>query len=383
MTVHLDDTTKQDPRAADHSAELFETITAAKRMWEQTFDALNCGIVVRSETDRIVRCNRFAASMLDRAPAQIVGLTWSEIFVRLFGERSSGHLQDTKEAASSFELLAEDGSRYLISVSPLDLPGGEPGSVITWNNVTELAEVQEQLSRSRRLATVGRLAAGVAHEINTPLASITVCAEAALRDLRKTDGTVSNRDQWTFYLEEIVRQAMRCKSITRGLLDLSSQRVPASTTCDINEVVADSLQMARQRAGRDAISFSAKLDPLAGELATDALMVRQIIDNLLTNAIDAIPESGEIKLTTERDGQRISVEVADTGKGIDPEQLARVFDPFFTTKDPGKGSGLGLAVSSAFADSLDGAITVESTPEEGSKFKLWLPRRAPEKLKSS
>ena len=378
MTVHLNETTKEDFTRADQT-HLLETVAAAKKMWEQTFDALNCGIVVRDEADRVVRCNRFAASMLDLKPAQIIGLSWSEVFLRIFGERSMGHFADKGAGTTSFELLAEGGRRFLISVSPLDIAGSERGSVITWNDVTELSEVQEQLSRSRRLATVGRLAAGVAHEINTPLASITVCAEAALRDLRKGGGTITNSEQWTFYLEETVRQAMRCKSITRGLLDLSAQRIPAISTCDINQLASDCLKMAQQRAGRQDVSFYASLDPSAGELATDALMVRQILDNLLTNAVDAVADQGEVRLITAREGQRISIEVADTGKGIAADLLPRIFDPFFTTKDPGKGSGLGLAVSSAFADSLGGALTVQSTPGEGSRFTLWLPRRASEK----
>jgi len=197
--------------------------------------------------------------------------------------------------------------------------------------------------------------------------------------LRKGGGTVTNPEQWNFYLEETVRQAMRCKSITRGLLDLSAQRTPTNTACDINQLASDCLQMAQQRAGRQDVSFHASLDPSAGELATDALMVRQVLDNLLTNAVDAVANQGEVRLTTAREGQRISIEVADTGKGIAADLLPRIFDPFFTTKDPGKGSGLGLAVSSAFADSLGGALTVQSTPGKGSSFTLWLPRRASEK----
>jgi len=161
MTVDLNETTKEDFTRADQT-HLLETVAAAKKMWEQTFDALNCGIVVRDEADRVVRCNRFAASMLDLEPAQIIGLSWSDVFLRIFGERSMGHFPDTQGGTTSFELLAEGGRRFLISVSPLDIAGSERGSVITWNDVTELSEVQEQLSRSRRLATVGRLAAGVA-----------------------------------------------------------------------------------------------------------------------------------------------------------------------------------------------------------------------------
>ena len=107
-------------------------------------------------------------------------------------------------------------------------------------------------------------------------------------------------------------------------------------------------------------------------------MVRQILDNLLSNAFDAVGQSGEVRVSTLRDGERVRVEVADTGPGIPPETLSRVFDPFFTTKDPGRGSGLGLAISLTLAEALGGALTVESKPGKGSCFRLWLPRRTPE-----
>jgi len=113
-------------------------------------------------------------------------------------------------------------------------------------------------------------------------------------------------------------------------------------------------------------------------VATDAVMVRQILDNLVSNALDAVGGEGQITVSTHRVGERIAIEVADTGHGIAPEMLVRIFDPFFTTKDQGKGSGLGLAISYTLAEALGGALTVESKQGAGSRFRLWLPRRVPE-----
>ena len=107
-------------------------------------------------------------------------------------------------------------------------------------------------------------------------------------------------------------------------------------------------------------------------------MMRQVLDNLLSNALDAIDESGEIAVSTYRVGERVAVEIADTGHGMAPEMLVRIFDPFFTTKDQGKGSGLGLAISYTLAEALGGALTVESKQGVGSRFRLWIPRRLPE-----
>jgi two-component system NtrC family sensor kinase len=363
------------------NARLFETVGTAKRIWEQTFDAVASGIIVHDQSMRIVRCNAHAAEMMNMQPSEAIGLSCADAFARLFGERAAAyHMGQGTGTASSFEIQAEDGRRYLVSVAPLDKVGNLPGSVITWSDVTELSEMQEQLSRSRRLATVGQLAAGVAHEINNPLAAITTCAEATLRDIRRDGETAAlaeSRD-WSYYLEEIVRQALRCKEITRGLLDLSRQRRARRSACDINSIAAESARLAEQRAASADVIVTVNLDEGVGEIATDAGMVRQVLDNLLSNALDAVGGRGEVTISTTREGERVAVEVMDTGHGITPEVLVRIFDPFFTTKDPGKGSGLGLAICYTLAEALGGALTVESKQDEGSRFRLWLPRRAPE-----
>jgi two-component system NtrC family sensor kinase len=366
------------------NARLFETVGAGKRIWEQTFDAIPDGVIVHDQSMRIVRCNAHAAEMMNMQPSQAIGLSCAEAFARLFGERAAAyHMGEGTGTASSFELQAEDGRRYLVSVAPLDVAAGLQGSVITWSDVTELSEMQEQLSRTRRLATVGQLAAGVAHEINNPLAAITTCAEATLRDIRsdtEAAALAATRD-WTFYLEEIVRQALRCKEITRGLLDLSRQRRARRAACDINMVAAQCARLAEQRAGAVGaeVTVAVNLDTEVGELATDAGMLRQVLDNLLSNALDAVGERGQITVSTVREGERVTIEVADNGHGIPPEVLVRIFDPFFTTKDPGRGSGLGLAICYTLAEALGGALTVESKQGAGSRFRLWIPRRAPEK----
>ncbi|HEX7999775.1 MAG TPA: ATP-binding protein [Pyrinomonadaceae bacterium] len=400
------------------NARLLETVVTAKTIWEQTFDAIPDGIIVHDGQMQIVRCNAHAAEMMDLPLPKVIGLSCADAFARLFGERAAAyHMGQGLGTASSFELQAEDGRRYLVSVAPLTSlelgaanqestnpglssrqhdsksqavksdsrsPDNKPKSfwsVITWSDVTELSEMQEQLSRSRRLATVGQLAAGVAHEINNPLAAINTCAEATLRDMRETPETVALAEsrEWNYYLEEIIRQVFRCKEITRGLLDLARQRRARRALCDLNALVAESARLTEQRAQLESVSVITHLDPNLGEIATDGGMVRQILDNLLSNALDAVGESGQVTISTLRAGERIAIEVADSGHGISPELLVRIFDPFFTTKDPGKGSGLGLAICYTLAEALGGALTVESKQDAGSRFRLWLPRRAPDK----
>jgi two-component system NtrC family sensor kinase len=253
--------------------------------------------------------------------------------------------------------------------------------VITWSDITTLAEVQEQLARSRRLATIGQLAAGVAHEINNPLAAITTCAEATLRDLLDTPQTaaLAAEHEWDYYLEEIVRQALRCKQITRGLLDLSRQKRARREPVELNRLVGQAAQVFEQRARERGVRVETRLDSAVGEVATDEAMVRQILDNLLSNALDAVATGGRVLVATALEGERVRVEIEDDGPGIPPETLSRVFDPFFTTKDPGRGAGLGLAISLTFAEAMGGTLTAESKPGAGSRFRLWLPRRTPER----
>jgi PAS domain S-box-containing protein len=429
------------------NARLLDTLGAAKRVWEQTFDSIPDGIIVHDDRMRVVRCNLAAAEGIGLHPSEVAGMSCAEAFARLFGERAAAyHMRPgTARTTSSFELQAEDGRRYLVSVAPVsslesgvwglesgtkdeggarsevetadDESAGDSASVvgpeqdsstrshlrshqqtdsgvrtpesglqtnwsvITWSDITTLAEVQEQLARSRRLATIGQLAAGVAHEINNPLAAITTCAEATLRDLRSGEETarLALERGWAEYLEEIVRQALRCKQITRGLLDLSRQRRARREPVEINRLVEQAARLFEERGRARSVSFEVRADESLGVVGTDEAMVRQILDNLLDNALAAVPDGGRVLVSTGLEGERVCVEVSDDGPGIAPDTLARVFDPFFTTKDPGRGAGLGLAISLTYAEAMGGTLTAESKPGAGTRFRLWLPRRTPER----
>src|SRR5438094_2971326 len=165
--------------------------------------------------------------MLDMDPYKVIALSFTEAFTKMFGKRAADYyLADHHGASTVVEVQTDEGRRYLMSIFPVHKPDSSWFNVVTWNDVTRMSEIQDQLGRSRRLASVGQLAAGVAHEVNNPLAAITTCAEAIMRDMRdeRMAKPAPENAQWNYYLEEIVRQALRCKEITRGLLDLTRQR---------------------------------------------------------------------------------------------------------------------------------------------------------------
>ena len=352
----------------------------SRRVWEKTFDAIDEGILVYDREQKIVRCNARAAEMIQMSPASAVGASFPDAFARTFGKPAADHyLANDYDFSTVSEIRTEDDRRFLVSVFPVNEPDGQSFNVVTWNDVTRASEIQEQLARSRRLAALGQLAAGVAHEVNNPLAVITTCAEAMLRNMRRHENEelAANR-RWDYYLEEILRQSLRCKEMTRGLLDLTRQRRAKSILCDVNTLAEDCARVAQLR-GDSQAEFEVKLDESVGQIPTDAEMVRHILDNLLGNAIDALGErQGRVTVSTRSAGEQVIVEIADTGSGVPPGLLAKIFDPFFSTKGPGKGYGLGLSICLTLAESLGGGINLESKDGEGSRFRLWLPRRAPE-----
>lgn len=363
------------------NALLVETLATAEKIWQRTFEAIGEGILAYDENGRIIRCNARAAEMLDMTHEEVVNLSFEEAFTRIFGTAAAAyHLGESQDLSSGFEVQAETGRRYLTSIASIRGPSENTINVATWKDVTQLSEVQEQLSRSRRLGSVGQLAAGVAHEINNPLAAISTCAEAVIRDVRKTDELqkLASEHEWNYYLEEIVRQAQRCKEITRGLLDLTQQRQAKRLMCNLNAIARDCVKVAVQRPESERIEFQVVLDENVN-VATDPALVRQILDNLLSNAAYAARENaGRVTVTTARETDRAFIEVADNGPGMPADLLPKIFDPFVSTKRAGKGYGLGLAICAALAEALGASLTVESKEGEGSRFRLWIPRRAPE-----
>ena len=228
-----------------------------------------------------------------------------------------------------------------------------------------LREAQEQLIQSERLATVGKLAAKVAHEVNNPLAII----KTAIRIIKgQVDGDEVIRDNFTEIEEEIARIAR----IVRGLLDLS-RPAPAAEIVDVNRVVQGLERLLAPNLSEKDIVLTVAVDPTRPSVRISTDQLKQVILNLVRNAGDAMPGGGAVSVETARQGTNVEIRVTDDGCGIPEGNLKRIFDPFFTTKSLEQGMGLGLCVSHGIIQAAKGVMVVESTVGKGTTFRVSLP----------
>ncbi|HET7292697.1 MAG TPA: ATP-binding protein [Vicinamibacteria bacterium] len=244
-----------------------------------------------------------------------------------------------------------------------------------FNDMTRrLAEAQRQLTQADKLASVGRLAAGVAHEINNPLTGVLTYASFLLK---RAAGSPEQRQD----LEVIVRETKRCREIVRGLLDFARQTPPRRQGTDLNEVVRRAVTIMMNQLALHRVALALDLATDLPEASADANQIQQVVVNLLVNAADAIGDGGgEIRLSTRATaseaGPGAEIVVEDGGSGIAAADLPRLFEPFFTTKGT-RGTGLGLAVTWGIVQSHGGAIDVQSEEGKGTRFTVRLPLAAP------
>jgi signal transduction histidine kinase len=225
----------------------------------------------------------------------------------------------------------------------------------------------EQLHHADRLATIGQLAAGVAHELNEPLAAILGLAQLS-RKAADLPGPVA-RD-----LEKIVKATLHAREVIRNLL-LFARHVPLEkTTVPLNDLVEEALAFLEPRRARSGIELVRALEEDLPEVTADPAQIRQVLVNLLVNAVQAMPRGGRLEVRTGSETDSVFVVIADSGVGMTEDVRQKLFTPFFTTKAVGEGTGLGLAVASGIVNSHGGTIRVESEVNRGSRFEIRLPR---------
>jgi two-component system NtrC family sensor kinase len=232
----------------------------------------------------------------------------------------------------------------------------------------ELTEMQSHLIQSEKLASLGKLAAGIAHEINNPLGGILIYSHLLLEETNKNSPHYEN-------LKKIVKETSRCKDIVKGLLEFARPKEPETSQVDINDIVESSLAIMERQALFQNIKIKKSYAPDMPRIVADSAQLQQVFMNIILNAAEAMDGNGILTLSTALDGDKTHMEVkfSDTGHGIKEEDKRRLFEPFFSTKEVGKGTGLGLAISYSIIQKHNGTIEVESEVGKGSVFTVRLP----------
>ncbi len=241
--------------------------------------------------------------------------------------------------------------------------------------VAQKSHLDQQLIQSQKLASIGELSSGIAHEINNPLAVIGQETEW-IKHLLKGDSLYAAGaiDELRDSLKEIVSQVDRCKEITHKLLDFARKRDPLIQRADVNKLIEDMARLVEKEVSPKNIKIFRNYDLELPRVQTDPPLLRQVVLNLLNNAAYAVGKDGEITITTRRSGDgAVDLVFNDSGCGIPKEQLTKIFDPFFTTKPPGKGTGLGLSISHSIIVRLGGRMEVSSDVGKGATFIVHLP----------
>ena len=347
-----------------------------KEFNESIIESINVGLLAVDLDGRVTRLNSALEHILDLRRDSAVGKRVESLFSEDFAETLIQVLGkdgwSLKQIRNIYKLhTATRGNRSLvlnIALAPLQDAQGQTGALVVLEDVTTRISLEEQLQQREKLSSIGLLAAGVAHEVNTPLTGVSSYTQMLL-------GMLAENDPKHALLQKVRTQAERATNIVNNLLNFS--RTGSATEfgeLNIARVLDDTLQLLEPQLRRNQIEIVRSYDPEAPEVLGNAGKLQQVFTNLILNARDAIIDGGRITIKTSvaEDGS-LNVEISDTGIGIDPENVAKIYDPFYTTKGVGQGTGLGLAVTYGIVQEHTGRINVESTPGHGTAFHITLP----------
>ena len=342
---------------------------------ENILESLNDGLAVINRDARVVRWNRRLEELYGTRHEDAVGRRLSELFEASFLEVLASATREAPEGAAFYRvpLATRHGKsrRLLVNVAttPLrDSDGAVAGTIIIIEDISTRVQLEEQLQISEKMASIGLLAAGVAHEVNTPLTGISSFTQMLLQNAEPDDPR-------TKVLEKIERQTFRAAKIVNGLLNLARPAQVDAGPVDLHAVINDVLSLLEHQLRNGSIQVRKELASPGLVVQAIEYKLQQVFLNLFLNARDAMPRGGWLTIATSlrADGRAAVVEISDTGLGIPADQLSRIYDPFFTTKDIGKGTGLGLSITYGIVQEHDGTITCDSAVGKGTRFTLTLP----------
>ena len=356
----------------DRAAEL----KLLKEFNESIIESINVGLLAVDLEGRVTRLNSALEEILDLSRAQAVGKRVEDLFSEDFTDTLRQVLGNDrwrlKEIRNIYKIHTATFTGHPlvlnIAIAPLQDSEVQTGALVVLEDVTSRVRLEEQLQQREKLSSIGLLAAGVAHEVNTPLTGVSSYTQMLL-------GMLSETDPKHALLLKVRRQAERATNIVNNLLNFSRTGDASEfSELDISRVLDDTLQLLEPQLRGNQIEIVRGYDHESPLIIGNSGKLQQVFTNLLLNARDALPFGGSIRISTiPSDEHSLTIEVSDSGTGIAPENVAKIYDPFYTTKGVGQGTGLGLAVSYGIVQEHSGHISVESTPGHGTIFRITLP----------
>ena len=344
------------------------SLSRIKAFSENLLDNMPIGLVAFNGDYQITSINSFAVSLLDLQMENVIGMTAGSILPSSLWEQAQNHISQAEIVEKEINCKLSSGRLIPLEMEFSQFQSEDHGPlsyILMFKDLSQVKALQKEVTRSQRLASIGSLAAGVAHEIRNPLSSIK--GFATYFKERYPD---IPQDQKIARI--MIEEVERLNRVVGQLLELSKPVVISTTQSDLNILVDDSVKLIEQVAAENKIEISATQASL-GSFALDSDKIRQVLLNLYLNAVEAMPDGGRlgILLDLSPDRDRLDISVTDTGVGISRENLANIYDPYYTTKQ--SGTGLGLAVVHNIVEAHGGKMTVESELGKGSRFILSIP----------
>jgi len=348
------------------NARLVELLSSAKREWEKTVDAISQAICIVDAHGTVRRANRVFAELIQMPVTAIPGRPWLGLLPPAWSDPVARAIAEP--SATSVEIRA--GERALLLTT---IPMAEPGSaVLVFEDQTDRRRLQEQLIQSEKMSAIGQLIAGVAHDLNNPLASV-----VGFSDFLAEAGVPASLEE---PLQVIRQEAERAATIVKNLLSFARTQEGERMRQPIQPLLDSTLVLLRNQLMTHKVEATLDVEPGLPEVEVDANQIKQVFVNLINNACQAIASdapSGRIWISAKRAQDVIAVSVTDSGPGIPEDVAARVFEPFFTTKPEGEGTGLGLSICQGILKEHGGRISLESRPGSGATFTVELPVGVP------
>jgi PAS domain S-box-containing protein len=346
---------------------------------ENIIESINVAVVALDLSGNVTSCNRAFEELYGARRDQVRGSHVETLFskdvIGSIRNATGTRTWELKSATNIFKLFLEnrrgEGLIVNLSVIPLlDSMDLNSGSLIVMDDITAKVRLEDQLLQVEKLSSIGLLAAGIAHEVNTPITGISSYTQMLLKQTPETDIRKP-------ILEKIEKQTFRAAEIVNGLLNFARMNGSEFKDLDVNRLIQESLSLLDHQLRMNHVKVEHTLDSSIPPVYGNSGKLQQVLINLFLNARDSMSSGGMLKIKTAMNDSMVIVDIQDTGVGISEENIKRIYDPFFTTKSTGKGTGLGLAVTYGIIQEHGGRIFVDSTPGQGTHFRIKLPTRYP------